>query len=82
MSTTRLYSPTSVVNKIIGPIFPIGESNADNDRFENLQEMCELVEELLSYLHQVRTEKNAHEYSVKRAGQYADNFLTTIGITE
>ena len=36
-----------VVKKLIGNISPVGESNEDAKRLENLKEMCSLVEAIL-----------------------------------
>lgn len=72
-----------IVSKLIGPINPIGETNTDNERFENLKAMCELVNELITGIDAVAyNHKNAPEYSRKRAAHYASEFLTkTIGIS-
>lgn len=67
-----------IIQKLIGPINPVGETNADNQRFENLKAMCELVNELVSNIDDVGYKnRNAYEFSVKRAAEYASNFLTT-----
>ena len=75
---------TDIVNKLIGKINPVGETNQDNERFENLKEMCELVNNLITEIDDVAYIYRDHkEYSIKRASEYASNFLTkTIGITE
>lgn len=77
----RLYGNLDIVFKMVGNISPIGETNTDNERFENLKEMCDLVENLLSTLQMMRSEKNRYEYSIKRSGEYVDKFLTSIGLT-
>ena len=70
-----------VVKKLVGPISPIGESNVDDERFENLKTMTDLVGRLLEDIDDVATfETGRQEYSRKRAGEYADKFLTRIGI--
>lgn len=69
-----------IVKKLIGNIKPIGETNTDNERFNNLLIMCELVDFLLSDIDKVAYFKNSQEYSVKRAGDYANKFLDRIGI--
>lgn len=72
---------TEIINKLIGPVNPIGETNADNVRFENLKAQCELVDKLLAQIQRVANCKDSNEHSVKRAATYADKFLTqTIGI--
>jgi len=73
---------TEVVNKLIGSISPIGKVIPDKERFENLKAMCSLVDDLVFQIDRVaRENKDAPEYSVRLAGQYADKFLTeTLGI--
>ncbi len=39
-----------IVVKLIGWINPVGETNTDNDRFENLKESVELINALVSDL--------------------------------
>lgn len=75
---------TKIITKLIGPIDPVGETNADDERFENLKEQCKLVQELIMRIQYVaNSNKNRSERSMKRAGDYADLFLTkTIGIAE
>ena len=75
---------TDVVKKLIGKINPIGETNTDIERFENLKAMCELVNNLIIDIDDMAYQnKDAREFSVKRASEYASNFLTkTVGIAE
>jgi hypothetical protein len=71
-----------IVNKLIGPIEPVGETETDQKRYENLKAQCELVESLIMNIQYVaNSNKDRSEYSMKLAGQYTDRFLTnTIGI--
>ena len=39
-----------IVEKLTGPIQPVGESNADHARLENLDKVIELTESLLNDL--------------------------------
>jgi hypothetical protein len=73
-----------VVKKLIGEIRPVGETNTDNERFENLKVMCDLVNNLILDIDDMAfTNKDAYQFSVKRASEYASNFLTkTVGIAE
>ena len=71
-----------VVTKLVGPIKPVGETHIDNDRYENLKIMCDLIDKLLTDVDRVIPNKRRDEYSMKRAGEYADNFFTQIGISE
>ena len=67
-----------IVKKLIGEIDPVGETNTDNARFENLKAMTELVDELLSDIYRVARGNNRHEYSINRAGQFASSFLDEV----
>lgn len=65
-----------VVKKLIGDINPIGETNTDNERFENLKKMTDLVDRLLFDIDIVATENiKRPEYSMKRAGEFAGKFF-------
>jgi hypothetical protein len=73
---------TEIVKKLIGRIDPIGETNADEERYVNLGIMCELVNNLVRDINEVAFyNKNRQEYSLQRAGKYAEKFLSqTLGI--
>jgi hypothetical protein len=69
-----------IVKKLSGPIFPVGESNEDESRFENLKAVTVLVDRLLQGIDRVSKGKNRNEYSIKKAGRFAASFLAEIGI--
>ena len=69
-----------IVVKLIGPIEPIGETNADNERLENLKEMTNLVDILIYDIGSVIKNKDRPEYSMKRAGKFADDFFDALGL--
>ena len=73
-----------VVQKLVGPTEPIGETQTDNIRFENLKALTNLTSKIITDLCRLkRTCENQKEYSIKRAGQYAAKFLTDeIGIKD
>ena len=71
-----------VVRKLVGRINPVGETHTDDERFENLKTMTILVDLLLSDLDIVASEKHRHEFSRKRAGEFASNFLDKLGIVD
>ena len=75
---------TDVVKKLIGSINPVGESDTDDERYENLKEMCVLVDNLITHIDDMAyLNRHLQEYSVKRAVKYASTFLTkTVGIEE
>ncbi len=71
-----------VVKKLIGNIRPIGESNADLDRLENLKAMCELMDEIHCDIDAVAYNfKDDKRASVKKCCDYANKFLDKLGIS-
>ena len=65
-----------VVLKLIGPVDPVGETSADEKRFKNLIELCELTEQLVCIIDEVAYQnKGRAEYSMSRAGKYAFEFI-------
>jgi len=71
-----------VVVKLVGQIKPVGETNEDNRRFENLKVMTELIDLLICDIEGVASQKNRQEYSIGHAGKFADNYLKELGIEE
>ena len=70
-----------VTKKLIGEIDPIGETNTDNERFENLKSTTELVEKLLADIDDVKHRySNNYQYSMKRASEFASKFQYKMGI--
>ena len=73
MSEINVYE---VVKKLVGEINPVGETNIDDRRFENLKVMTELVDELLMDIADMGVRCfNNHQYSMKKASDFAINFL-------
>ena len=73
-----------VVTKLVGKINPVGETDTDNERFENLKVMCLLVEKLVVDIDTIGySNKNAYEFSKKRAAEYAEKFIRErLGISD
>lgn len=67
-----------IVMKLIGNINPIGESNEDAKRLENLKQLTELTDCLVSRINRIRECKGDHRYSMNMAGQHAHNFLSNL----
>jgi len=66
-----------IVNKLVGRIDPAGDASRDDQYFENLVVMCDLVNELVTQIDNVSyRNKDAYEASVVKAKDYAFNFLT------
>lgn len=72
----------TVVCKIIGPIQPVGESNEDDRRFENLKVVTHLVDKLLFDINHVAVNKTRSEYSMKRAGELASRFMRDVWLAK
>ncbi len=72
-----------VVKKLVGEISPVGETQTDNVRFENLKDMTDLVDKLLTDIDWIASNyKNNHSYStysMKRAAEYANEFYNRVG---
>ena len=71
-----------VVTKLLGSIKPVGSSEVDNERFENLKQMTALVDKLVSDIDDVAMCEENYQASMKKAGKYASEFLTNLGIEE
>ncbi len=67
-----------VVMKLIGPVNPIGESNTDDSRFENLKTLCDLTEDLIITISKVTQYKDCPEYSMERAGKFAEKAINNL----
>jgi hypothetical protein len=72
------YSKSQAISSIIGNIEPIGETNADNESFENLEEATKIVDNLLYKIKSVADCRDNHQYSMSRSGKEAYEFLKTI----
>ena len=64
-----------VAKKLLGPIEPVGETNADAKRYENLEATINLVAKLMSDLSQLTNYAYRPEASMKKAGLKALSFI-------
>lgn len=70
-----------IVRKLIGPIEPIGETQTDNERYENLIAMGELAERLIADIRYVAVSfQNNHQASMRKASQKAYGLLDELGL--
>lgn len=77
------YNIEEIVMKFVGPIDPVGETNTDNKRYENLKSLMELVESLIVNLNDVKWSNHAsQEYSCKRVADTIDKFFKDTGIEQ
>ena len=79
MSDINVYK---VVKKLVGEINPVGETNTDKRRFENLKVMTELVDGLLMDIADMGDGyRNDTQDSMKKASNFALNFLDNVSRT-
>lgn len=64
-----------VVEKLIGRIDPVGESNFDEKSYKNLEKAIELARHLIWEIHYVSRNSDRYEASMKRSGELAENFM-------
>ena len=67
-----------VTKKLLGDIYPIGESNVDEKRLENLEETIQLVDRLIYDIFQVSLNRNSQYHSVKISGERAHEYLKSL----
>jgi len=64
-----------VVKKLIGEIEPVGETNTDNKRYENLTKTIELVDLLIDNIIDVSVYSARTEHSMNKVGKKAAEYL-------
>lgn len=84
----EVFTTYDIVKKLIGNIEPVGETNEDRKRYDNLEDMFELVYLLLKDIKKVSEYSDRQEASVKRIAKKAygelvffNNYLTN-GLTD
>lgn len=71
-----------VVTKLVGPVLPVGKTETDEIRFDNLKELCALMDRLLDDIGEVAERYGRPEFSINRAAEYAKKFIMSMGIKE
>lgn len=64
-----------ILEKLLGKIEPVGETNEDNERFENLFRYREVLDFIIDRLLICSNYKNDERYSVNRIGEKAFKIL-------
>lgn len=80
MSRLR-FSNTQLANiliTLIGEVEPIGETNTDNDRYQNLIQLEGVIEHLLDEVEKVSKCSDRPEYSMSKAGKQTVIWLSEI----
>lgn len=75
----KLMELHEIVMKLIGGVRPVGSTEIDNKRLENLEALTGLTDKLLSDIDEIaRDNKNRVEYSMKTAGKHCEKFIKMI----
>lgn len=75
MNNEHIYK---IIQKILGEIEPVGESNEDDKRLVNLKNTIDVVYRLISDIENVANDKDRVEYSIKKAGKIAYDFRNSL----
>lgn len=67
----EVFTTYDIVKKLIGNIDPVGETNEVRKRYDNLEDMLELVYLLLKDIKKVSEYSDSQEASVKRIAKKA-----------
>lgn len=67
-----------VVDKLVGGITPIGETNYDNKAKENLNMMIEIVGHYVCEICEVAQMSNYHQASIQRCQEIAQKFIRSL----
>ena len=67
-----------IVTKLNGPVYAVGETNIDIERFRNLTELTKLVNKLLSDIDDAAKDKDRQESSMSKSGKFADDFMAEL----
>jgi len=67
-----------IVMKLVGPVHPCGEHNADVERLKNMKTLTYLVDRLLFEIEAGAVNADKPEASIKAVGKYARDFLRDV----
>ena len=71
----KLLDVRDVVLKLTGPIQPVGESNTDAERLENIQQLTATVDDLITHIALQIHNADEPEASRRAIGNHAREFL-------
>lgn len=73
-------SITEIFDKLCGKIMPVGETNEDNKRYENIQNYYEALSFIISALRNASEYKDRQEYSMQKIGKECYDILKEYGL--
>jgi hypothetical protein len=68
-----------VLDKLIGPTSPVGETHTDSKRFESQQTLQVVINHMLDKMDEIKHHEYSHEHSRAKAGKDAADFLSGVG---
>ena len=72
---------SDAILSLIGNVHPVGETNTDDRRYENLKLACDVLKHLVCAVREVSVKCEGHgAYSINRAGEYASKCLVDLNI--
>ena len=72
------FTLEEMVMRVVGPIEPIGETCADKDRLQNLENLLELVDGLVFKINQLQWFADRPEAAVAKIGLRAKEFMANL----
>jgi hypothetical protein len=79
MSNEKFKDLTALVQTLVGPIIPVGETNYDKKCYENVKELTLLIDNLLYQLLEVSNCRTRQEASIKKVGEHVWDWIIDIG---
>lgn len=75
----KLHKTTDIIDAMIGPIHPTGDHGEDRQRFQNLEDLIEIMREYVSRLENIaEVHKNSSQKSMKIIGQRAYEYRSKL----
>ena len=74
----KTYTIEQICRDLVGPIKPIGKTEVDDARYANLREHLQIVDVLLDHVMGLVPYADHPEYSLKRAGKDAREYLNEV----
>ena len=69
-----------ILKRLFGRIAPVGETNEDNRRYENIENYYEALNFIIKELKYVSKYKDRNEYSMQKIGKECLNILQQLKI--
>lgn len=75
-------SVSEIINRLFGEIYPVGETNEDNKRYENIQNYYEALSHIIACLRIASNYKDRPEYSMQKIGKECYDILKEFDLEE